>query len=1457
MLVFSIPSVQTRLGKYATKILNEDFETNISIGKVGLQFNGDVELKEILIIDYRKEILISIEELNTSILNFKNLNDGKLVFGDIDLEGLIFNIKTYEGETDTNLDIFVARFDEENPQKSSGNFLLSSSDVSIYNGVFRLIDENRDTAKILEFKDININATNFLIKGSDVSTRINKLSFIDSRGLKMKNLMTDFSYTLKDMIFSNLQIETSNSTLNGDLKFLYKREDLKFFIDKVNVEATFTNTDISLNELNTFYNEFGVNQRASLNVDVSGTLNNLILENLELNTSSRSKVYGNINFKNLFNPDEDSFYMDGHFSNLSSNYKDLKALLPNVLGKSIPSVFNQLGDFKIVGQSQITASTVDANIKIITSLGIIDSNLKMNKIDDIDNALYDGNIIFDEFNLGEFLGDSNLKKISANLDVDGVGFTNDKINTQLNGNIFSIEYNEYVYEDIEVLGNVKDKIFNGKLVSKDQNLKLNFDGLVDFSKEVNTFDFVANVEYANLKSLNFAKKDMLSVFKGVVDMKMEGATINDAIGIISFNKTHYKNEIDDYYFNDFRITSTLKDNVKFIDVNSPDIIEGQLSGNFLFEDIGKLFENALGSIYANYIPIEVETNQYIDFNFKIYNKIVEVFYPEVELGKNTFVKGRVESDEKEFKLTFKSPRIKLFDYLANHIELQVDNKNPLFNTYVEIETFKNKFYDISDFNLINVTLKDTLFMRSEFKGGKESDDIYNLSFYHTINKENKSVLGFKTSDATFKGNTWVINEEKDNFNKIVFDKDLKDFKIDNFIMNHHTEEIKLAGVINDNTYKDIRLSFKNVDLNKILPEIDSLSLSGNVNGKLDIIQQNGNYLPNSTITIDNLEVNKLALGSFDAIITGNETLTSYSINAKIKDDRSESFSAVGKIEILDEVSSIDVDVNFDAFNLQPLNPFLDGVLSNIRALVTGEAKIIGDLKRPEIVGELILNKAGLTIPYLNVDYAIADNSSVTLQKQSFIFNDIRLTDTEYLSEGRLNGNLNHTNLEKWSLDLNLSTPRFLVLNTTETEESLYYGTGFIGGTASIHGPTNELVIKVEAETKEGTVFVIPLNDNESFGDNSYIHFLTIEEKKAKLAGRDILVEDITGLELDFDLDITQDAEIEIVMDKESGSTIRGRGEGGLLVEINTTGKFNIFGDFSVFEGNYNFLYGGLIQKDFVVQPGGTLSWDGPPLDARINIKAIYKTQANPSPLLDTPINRSIPVNLEISLTEQLEKPEINYDFEFPNLSSSIKSELQYRLESREDRENQALNLIGTGAFSSRANNLNFTGTITERLNGIVNGLLTSDDGKFNVNLNYELGVNTPEYTTDNRLGVTLQTKINDRILINGKVGVPVGGASETVVAGDVEIDFILNEDGTLVAKVFNRENSIRNFGEEIGYTQGIGIAYSVDFDSFKEFLQIIFYGKNKKEKKEEQKESIEEEALPPFIGFKKKVEESN
>ena len=91
--------------------------------------------------------------------------------------------------------------------------------------------------------------------------------------------------------------------------------------------------------------------------------------------------------------------------------------------------------------------------------------------------------------------------------------------------------------------------------------------------------------------------------------------------------------------------------------------------------------------------------------------------------------GSINADDNDFKLNFTSKSIDAFNNHFDNVLLQVDNKNPLFNTYVQIDSIKTKHYKVRDFSLINATSKDTLSFRTEFKGGEKGNDYY-LSLIH-------------------------------------------------------------------------------------------------------------------------------------------------------------------------------------------------------------------------------------------------------------------------------------------------------------------------------------------------------------------------------------------------------------------------------------------------------------------------------------------------------------------------------------------------------------------------------------------------------------------------------------------------------------------------------------------------------------------------------------------------------
>jgi len=276
----------------------------------------------------------------------------------------------------------------------------------------------------------------------------------------------------------------------------------------------------------------------------------------------------------------------------------------------------------------------------------------------------------------------------------------------------------------------------------------------------------------------------------------------------------------------------------------------------------------------------------------------------------------------------------------------------------------------------------------------------------------------------------------------------------------------------------------------------------------------------------------------------------------------------------------------------------------------------------------------------------------------------------------------------------------------------------------------------------------------------------------------------------------------------------------------------MYGDFVVFEGQFDFRYGGIIQRNIEVVPGGNIVWDGAPEKANLEISALYNTEANPSVLLDNPsVNRKIPVEVYVDLNGQLEQPELKFNIEFPRVSSTLKSELQFKLQTEEQRQNQALFLLASNSFvnDNYAGTNAFAGTVADRVSGLVNSLFADQDGKFRVGLDYSVGSNIPDQETADRFGITLSTQINERILINGKVGVPVGGVNETAVAGDIEVQWLMNEDGSLRMNFFNRQADLQFIGEDQIFEQGAGISYSVDFNTFHELMRKLFQRRSKEE----------------------------
>ena len=618
-------------------------------------------------------------------------------------------------------------------------------------------------------------------------------------------------------------------------------------------------------------------------------------------------------------------------------------------------------------------------------------------------------------------------------------------------------------------------------------------------------------------------------------------------------------------------------------------------------------------------------------------------------------------------------------------------------------------------------------------------------------------------------------------------------------------------------------------------KINQNPLKGNITSDIRFNRNSENRTLAFNSIISDINIKDYNIGDLNLNIFGNTDYNSYSVDLDLLDKFNNYIQGEGTIIAINEKPNIDIDLLINDFDISFIEKIGLNTMSEISSNVSGELNLWGAYDNIQHNGTLFLNESSFTVPYLNVKYLLSNKSEITLYNQNFELNNISIKTIDSESITSLNGKIFHKDYKNWNLDLAFKSDRLYLINKEFSENENFYGKAYIGGDILINGPTNNVSINIDGITRDGTSIIIPNSQNYSVEDFTFIKFTDLNSySNVSSKSKNQIPDTIKTLDLNINLEINNSAEIEITIDKETGSYISGNGDGNLFMEIDSGGKFNMFGDFTTKEGIYNFRNLALIDKKFQLKQGGSIIWDGEPLGAQMNIQATYNVPggANPALLLDNPnFNKKIPTDVEIKLTGDLTKPD-SPDFEifFPNTSSTVTSEINYKLNDPEIRQLQAISLLTQGIFINEVSVSieGVTNNIYEKVSEVFSDILGGSQGPLEVGLNYLQGDRSDilDIKTEDRFGVTLSTKISDKILFNGKIGVPIGGIEETLIIGDVQIDFILNEDGSLKAKVFNKENEFRYIGDELGYTQGVGLSYQVDFQTFRDLLSKIIANNN-------------------------------
>lgn len=1448
VLALQIPFIQTKVTGYLTEYISEKTGFSTSIDKVQIRWWDAVSLKDVLIYDQQDSLMINLEEVYIDF-SVKGLLDGenpsldqiKMINGNIRIigheNGGNLNITTFFNEI--NGLIPKAKSPNKQFKFSIGNIFLEETSLDILNYAATPVTEGFDYNK-LKFRDLLADADEFYTTQGTIGFKTNYLKGIEiNSGIVIQQLKTDFTYTPTYMEFDDLFLRSNQTEIKDYLKFSYESvRALSNFNEEVQIEASLNESTLDIKDLKYFSDQIpNFEDRITLSGDIKGKVNDLASEQLLIRFGQRSALFGKFNIQGL--PDVNNTFFEMSLLNSILNSEDLSPYISEEARVEV----NKFRDIRFDTDFSGYLRNFRANGNFRTGIGQMIGRLNYQFVNN--KPTYNGRVELRNLDLGILLEDKeNFQKVSLTGQIKGTGLTLETALLQVDANIKKLGI--YNYDYVNILSNAtygKD-LFSGKLEVNDPNLKANFDGVLDLRDNKDSIRLNVQVDTAFLKELNIMDRDLF--ISGKVDMDTKGITLDDIEGIARFSDLNLSYEGRNVFVDNFFFQSLFTDQSRLVSLNSDFLVAG-ITGNFkvqqLIRDVEMLSKQYWAILTNSPEPkSQITNNDFepynidINLNFIDINPLINIIEPKASISKNTFIEGAF----------YQTPSNTIFNFFSS-IDSIYYNGNFLFDTNLDFNTSKllnsqdvlASFYIFSKQQVLSNGLTfnnlgvEAIWDESKIDFTYNQDQLstgsyFKLSSEIQIFPDHTSIV-VDPSELKILDKIWKFEEN----NEIYIANNEVEF--DNIKLINEDQFISLNGNISPDPEQILALQLNKVNLD-FFNTLSLKSFEGTANGIFAFSNLYDELGINGNVNIKDFYINNFLVGDIDAATY----LTDNKINLELSNfrDQKKVIGLTGFLNNEDDEISLKTTLN-DA-NISILEPFLSDYLTQMGGTVNGELDISGTLNAPVVIGSARVNGGTLKINYLNTFYTVDGN--LVFGNNEISFRELLLKDVNG-NLARMRGGITHDRFQDFILDISSNLENFQVLNTSARDNELFYGTAYVSGTLDIFGAANNLDINARATSQPNTKIIIPFGSSNVQAQEDFINIINIRdttrletftESVEKLA--------INNVRMNFVLDITPDAYTEIQIDPRTGENIQGRGRGVLNLNIDTQGNFSMLGNYEITEAKYNFSLYNIIRREFVVQPGGRISWFGDPYEGIMDIRATYQesvslqnlqnNQITGTELEDPQLRRRWPLKVIMDLKGNLLSPDIAFDFdftEFPEGSlQTYISAFRNRIANDEQEKNrQVFSVIMMRSFSPEGQFSGVSNIASSNLSQLLSSQLNSFISQVDQNLEVDIDLATLDQSALETFQLRVAYTFLDgrlRVTRDGGFTDLQGNADINSIAGDWNAEYLITQDGRYRLRIYNRNNfntfTSLSLSRNVA-TYGISLSQNLAFNSFKELIQRI------------------------------------
>ncbi len=1365
------------------------------------------------------------------------------------------------------------------PMEDSAHFLLTIRDFDLEGGTFALrnlrVEPERTTpSNILNYNHLDVfnleaHFNDFSFSDLNFHGEIEKLALQEKSGFILEHLIAkDATLTCEGMNLFDMELKTPYTRLGDTLIFKYDNYHAwETFTDDVKMDLRFENSSVAIRDIMTFApalqeNPFfkeNENEMVRLDGRIRGEVNSLDGKNMTLDLGEDFHFEGNFNTRDIAVKDEQ--YLHLNLERLHTSMGTLRKLIP---GFTPPANFNKLGnlDFKGKFDGFFVDFVADGTLKTDAGTARMFMNLKLR--DGRDKARYSGDLYLDDFNLGAFSNDANLGKITFDGHVkEGVGLTLDKASAVLEANIASFVFKNYEYKNVDVNGKLSKNLFDGALKIEDENIDLDFIGSVDFTNATPVFDFKADLKKLALLPLNLTKQDLQ--FFGKVDMNLSGTRLSNVVGKAKLIDFQFVNNKKDTLTVDSALVSSsfLPSGEKKFTVKS-NLGTADIEGRFDIEKIPEKFLSFLTKNYPRYAerlgikqaPVLLDSARF-KFEMELFElqNLMGFFDEKIKGFDHTVLSGKYDGGRNELSAEVEIP---LWSYEG------IQFKDVYFKSNLEgeegsiqlgvIETKFSEDQALPPISVIGDVFRDTLEFLVIASDFFNILDKINVNGVLTLEDSAAWRMSFKPSDLVVLNQTWDINTA--NFVRIGEGK----VETRNFELTHGVEQIVLTSIRNEG----LELQLRNLPLDSLafVQQVRNPHLAGvsNLTVKAkDVFKLQG---LSAALRIENLTANGDPYGLFSLDAEAPSMQEQVTASFAIEGDSSllvgdGTFNPPAYKNGTKPPLYFDFNVDISKYPVKILNYFV-AEISNLKGSVTAEnIHFFGLPSKPQWEGLVNVSNASFTLNALKTTYRVPKGTMRLTNRLLDATGSVAYD--KFGNKAFVEGGITHDHMRNWGLDVKINTETnrgFLAMETTAKDNPVLYGTAVGTGYVRFTGTFKQPSLYANARTMPLTHIVIPMTGATKPTDVKFITFPDKTKQEDPKKNGTSSSSDLRGLNMEFDLDLTEDALMEVIFDKTWGDQLSGTGKGDLKVILNRNGGFYMRGKYEVVSGSYLFTLMNLfLNKPFDVERGGTITWNGDPYKANININAVYSKLNTSvynfiqefipagSPQEDLARN-STPVGLKMNLKGNLLSPDIDFDIEFPSLDSELRGYAENKLRTiRQDPNElnrQVFGLLVLGQFlpsdyTLQAGDIGIN-TVSEMLSNqlsiylteFVSELLSGTDLIQGIDLDIAYNrfssgsLSNASFVTGSELQGTLRVSVSDKVTIRFGGNFDVGGGqvvatNSALRAHEFVIEYILSKDRRLKIRAY--QNTEPDIGGGKRIKTGVGLSFRKEFDSISELIE--------------------------------------